>query len=186
MEMKKAEITEEEQQETYHNYYQGNKPEYWKSKVPLFNKLIYNNVYPGIDYEVFTSRNSLKYNFIVNTGANYHKIIMQYEGCELRLEDGKLKIKTSVNELVEAEPYAYQIIENRVVSVPCMFVLKGNERSFQTAPYDEKYTLIIDPIIVFATYSGSTTYNFGFTAAFDSKENLYSAGITGDNGYPQK
>jgi len=181
-----AEIAEEEQQETYHNYYQGNKPEFWKSKVPLYNKLIYNNIYPGIDYEIFTSRTSLKYNFMVNPGANYHKIIMQYEGCELRLEDGKLKIKTSVNELVEAEPYAYQIIENRVVTVPCMFVLKGNEVSFQTALYDEKYTLIIDPIIVFATYSGSTKDNFGFTAAFDSKENLYSAGITGATGYPTK
>ena len=31
--------------------------------MPLFNKLVYNNIYPGINYEVFTSRTSLKYNF---------------------------------------------------------------------------------------------------------------------------
>ncbi len=177
-------ISEEEKQETYHNYYLGNKPEKWRSKVPLYNKLVYHNVYPSINYEIFSAGNTLKYNFIVNPGADYHKIIMHYEGCELRLENGKLKIRTSVNELMEAEPYAYQIIKDRMVQVPCMFVLKGMDISFQTAVFDPSVTLIIDPVIVFATYSGSTVDNFGFTAAFDSKENLYSAGITGANGYP--
>lgn len=174
-----ADIEEQEIQETYHNYYLGNNPSMWRSHVPLYHRLVYHDIYPKIDYEIFTANNSLKYNFIVNPDANYHSIKMQYEGCELRLEDGKLKIRTSVNELVEAEPYAYQIIQGVVVKVPCIFVLKENVVSFQVATYDLKSPLVIDPIIVFATYSGSVVDNFGFTAAFDSKENLYSAGITG-------
>ncbi len=177
-------ITEEEKQDTYHNYYLGNHPSQWKSKVPLYNKLVYNNIYPKIDYEIFSAGNALKYNFIINPGANYRQISMQYEGCELLLENGKLKIKTSVNEVIEAEPYAYQLIHDRVVRVPCMFVLRGMEVHFQTADFDTSAPLIIDPVIVFATYSGSTVDNFGFTAAFDSEENLYSAGITGALGYP--
>ncbi len=177
-------ITEDEKQQTFHNYYIGNNPSLWKSKVPLFNKLTYNNIYPGISYEIFSSGNSLKYNFVVGPQSNYKQIKMHYEGCELQLENGRLKIHTSVNDLLEAEPYAYQLINERVVQVPCMFVLNGNDISFQAASFDPKEPLIIDPIIVFATYSGSTVDNFGFTAAFDSKENLYSAGITEENGYP--
>jgi gliding motility-associated-like protein len=172
-----ANILEEEKLETYHNYYLGSDRTQWKSRVPLFNKIVYQDVYDGIDYEIFSSLNTFKYNFVLQPKADLKKIVMLYEGCELKLSSGKLIIKTSVNEMAEAAPYAYQVIDNRPVQVPCIFVLNGNEVSFQLGEYDHDQPLVIDPVIVFATYSGSSVDNFGFSAAFDSKERLYSAGI---------
>ena len=36
---------------------------------------------------------------------------------------------------------------------------------------------VIDPELIFSTYSGSTVDNFGFTASYDDEGNLYSGGI---------
>ncbi len=178
-------IREEEKQPTYHNYYLGNNSAQWKSEVPLFNKLVYEQVYSGIDYELYSAGNTFKYNFVLQPKANSQQISMRYSGCDLKLIDGKLHINTSVNEMTEAEPYAYQYVQGKIIKIPCSFVLKNNEVSFQLGEYNTNETLVIDPILVFATYSGSTVDNFGFSAAFDSKECLFSAGITTRGiGYP--
>src|SRR5690606_21696571 len=44
--------------------------------------------------------------------------------------------------------------------------------------------LIIDPTLIFSTYSGSFADNFGFTATYDSKGYLYSGGNVFALGYP--
>ena len=50
--------------------------------------------------------------------------------------------------------------------------------------YDENYELIIDPILEFSTYSGSTIDNFGYTATYDNFGFLYSGSTTFGVGYP--
>jgi len=40
---------------------------------------------------------------------------------------------------------------------------------------------VIDPVLVFSTYSGSLGDNFGFTATFDSQGHLYAGGIVDGN-----
>ncbi|MDP4586779.1 MAG: hypothetical protein NWS86_01250, partial [Flavobacteriales bacterium] len=44
--------------------------------------------------------------------------------------------------------------------------------------------LIIDPELIFSTYSGSFSDNFGFTATFDNDGHLYSGSSAFGNGYP--
>lgn len=50
--------------------------------------------------------------------------------------------------------------------------------------YDPTLTLVIDPTVVFSSYSGSTADNWGYTATYDSHGNLYGGGIGDDIGYP--
>ncbi len=67
--------------------------------------------------------------------------------------------------------------------VDCKFKLEGNVLSFDLGKYDESKVLVIDPTLIFSTYSGSTAANFGYTATFDSEGFLYSGstvfGLTG-------
>ena len=65
--------------------------------------------------------------------------------------------------------------------------MKDNVLSFKLPfGYNKKLPLIIDPVLVFASYSGSTSDNFGFTATYDLEGHLYGAGIVFDDltGYP--
>jgi gliding motility-associated-like protein len=170
----------------YNNYFIGSDPSRWKSQVPNYREVNYENLYPGIDLQILGQDNSLKYNLIVSAYASAEAIKMKYEGVEqIKLERGSLVIKTSVNELTEQAPYAYQIIEGKKLEVPCRFVLSGSTVSFSfPRGYNEAYELIIDPVLVFACSSGSTADNFGMTATYDDDGNLYGGGTCFDIGYP--
>ncbi|HEY5824850.1 MAG TPA: PKD domain-containing protein, partial [Cyclobacteriaceae bacterium] len=79
----------------------------------------------------------------------------------------------------EKRPIAYQVINGNQVYVKCEYKLCDNQLSFVFPDgYDQCYELIIDPLLIFSTYSGSTADNWGSTATPGENGNLYSAGVT--------
>ena len=79
----------------------------------------------------------------------------------------------------EKKPVAYQYINGKKVMVPCTYSLKNGQITFSFPDgYDPCYELVIDPLLIFSTYSGSTADNWGSTATPGEKGNLYSAGVT--------
>ncbi len=171
--------------EGYDNYYLGNKPEHWVSRVPHLKTLFYENLYPGIDMDVRVTQHALKTNFYVNAGSDPASIVMEYEGVEkLYLSSGNLIIRTSVGEIVEISPYAYQDCDTGRCEIATRYRLVGNKVSFVVGEYDPKRTLVIDPVLHFSTYTGSTADNWGTTAAYDYEKNTYTAGLIFGTGYP--
>ncbi len=171
-------IKGKETYQTYYNYFLGKDPSHWKGKVPLHGEVYYSEVYKGVDFRIYNDKNTLKSDWIVHAGANPNNILIAYQGqTGLMVKDGKLVVQTTVNEFVESKPKAYQMVENRMVEVLCNFEIIGDAVHFVLGNYDNKLDLIIDPLLVFSTYSGSRGDNFGFTATYDSKSNLYAGGI---------
>ncbi|TAE88273.1 MAG: PKD domain-containing protein [Bacteroidetes bacterium] len=174
----------------YLNYFVGNNPKHWKSHVPVYEELIYKQLYPGIDMKLpgNTANHNLKYEFYVAPGADPLSIKMKYSGLNaLKLNKGQLVFNTSINNWIESKPYAYQLVGGKIKQVVCSFVITGDVVSFKLGKYDTSKELIIDPLLVFSTYSGSGTDNFGHSATYDNSGNLYTAGIVrnpGFNGYP--
>ncbi len=163
----------------YYNFINGNNPELWKGEVPAFRKIINPQLYPGVALHVYTNeQGALKYDFVVSPKTSTQQIKMKYQGAsKVKLRNGNLIIKTSVNEFIESKPYAYQTINGIKQEVACAFVLKDNVVSFTLGDYNPNYKLTIDPELVFSTYSGSSVDNFGHTATYDNSGNLYTAGI---------
>ena len=172
--------------EDYENYFIGNNPLKWASNVRKFGEIKYENIYNGIDLKYYNDDNGLKYDFIVEPGADPSKIQIEFEGLDnLYLEHGNLKLFTSVNTITEIKPYAYQIIKGTKKEVKCNYVLRRNRLSFEFPDsWDKTKELIIDPSLVFSTYTGSTGDNWGFTATWDYNDNVYSGGIVFAVGYP--
>ncbi len=170
----------------YNNYFIGKDPSKWAGDVKNYKRVVYNDLWQGINLEALGQDNSVKYNFYVKAGADPDHIKMFYDKTEkITLHKGEITIKTSLNEIVEHEPYAYQVIDGITVEVPCEFRLKNKTVSFSFPKgYDSRYELVIDPVLVFACSSGSTADNFGMTATYDSLGNLYSGGTCFDQGYP--
>ena len=173
--------------DNYYNYFLGNDQSKWKGKVSAFGAVRYANLYPGIDMQVYSQSQSMKYDYIIQPGISPAAIQIGYEGLDaIQLNDGNLELKTSINTVVEVKPLAYQIIQDKKVIVPCSFVLNGNVVSYSFPEgYNTEYSLIIDPAtLIFASYTGSTADNWGYTATYDNDGNLYGGGITFANGYP--
>jgi len=170
---------------TYYNYFLGNDKSKWQSKVPAFQELFFKNIYPKIDLKIYSSGNNFKYDIIVKANANPDDIKLNFQGAEnIELKDGNLYITTSINEIIEQQPYAYQIINGKKQEVACNFKIENNKISYSFPnKYNTAYDLVIDPYIVFSRYSSSSANNFGYTATYDSYGNAYGAGSVFNIGY---
>ena len=183
---KAVETSAKKQCSDYCNYFLGKEKSKWAGNVKNYGEVNYKNLYSRINLQILGTENSMKYNFIVAPQGNTDEIKLFYEGLDaISLENGALKLKTSINEIIEQRPYAYQWIEGKQVEVLCEFVLENNIVHFQFPNgYDKKSELIIDPVLVFACSSGSIADNFGMTATYDAQGNLYSGGTAFGIGYP--
>lgn len=170
----------------YENYFIGNEPSRWASEVKVYNRIEYQGLYEGIDLTVYERDGNLKHDFIVAPGADPSLIQIRFKGVErLRIVNGQLVITTSVNTMAHLKPFTYQMINGKVVEVPSEFNLKKQTVSFIFPQgYNTEYELIIDPIWVFGSYSGSTADNWGYTATYDANGNLYAGGSVFNVGYP--
>ncbi|MBX2958916.1 MAG: gliding motility-associated C-terminal domain-containing protein [Flavobacteriales bacterium] len=172
----------------YENYFIGNDSTKWASNVKKYQDVTYQNLYQGIDLKLYSANdNGFKYDFIVAPNADANQIKLQYNGQNnLSInKEGQLMVTTSVNTLVEQKPYAYQLINGKEKEVKCNFKLEGNTLSFEFPKgYDKTLPLIIDPALIFASYSGSTIDNWGFTSTFDQAGSLFGGGVAFGLGYP--
>ena len=167
------------------NYFIGDDPSKWQQNVRSYAGVKASGMYPGIDVRYYSNGDKLKYDLIVQPGSDPSRIIMQYDGVEkLSVKDGHLLVETSVGESKELPPYAYQIINGVKKEVPCSYEVKGNQVSFRIKSYDRSAVLTIDPILVFSTYTGSRSSNWGFTAAPGPDGSLYAGGIVFGSGFP--
>lgn len=180
------EITGQKASESYANYFIGNDPRRWASNVRSYQLVNYNALYPGIDMQVYSEAGVLKYDLIVQAGADPSQIQLQYNGVDkLEIKKEQLIITTSVGTVTEQMPFAYQYIDNQRVPVKVSYVLNGMKLRFKiSGKYDNNYPLIIDPSYIFSTVSGSQADNWGFTATYDEAGAFYGGGIVFNVGYP--
>lgn len=54
----------------FNNYYIGNDPDHWGEKAYGFGEVTYQNVYAGIDFKMYSKLFDLKYDFVVQPGAD--------------------------------------------------------------------------------------------------------------------
>ncbi|WP_110056216.1 PKD domain-containing protein [Chitinophaga sp. S165] len=180
------EISAEKADESYSNYFIGNDPSKWKSNVKSYQLVNYKALYQGIDMQVYSEAGVLKYDLIVQPGADPSQIQLQYTGVDkLDIKKEQLIITTSVGTVTEQMPFAYQYIDNQRVPVKVSYALSGLKLRFKVSgKYDSNYPLIIDPSYIFSTVSGSQADNWGFTATYDGAGAFYGGGIVFNVGYP--
>lgn len=170
----------------YLNYFIGKDKSCWASNVRQFNAVVYQNIYPSIDLKLYSQSKLFKYDWIIRPGGDCQNIQLEYRGVnDMKMRNGSLVLETSVNSLVEMKPFAYQVVNGEKREIECNYLLNGNTLGFHVGDYDRTKELVIDPALVFSTYTGSTSDNWGFTATYDHLGNVYAGGITQDFGsYP--
>lgn len=170
----------------YYNYYIGKNADRWCNHVRKYSSITYENVYDGVNIKYYECYGTYKYDVEIYPGAQVEQVKFYCEGADkLSIKDGNLYIRIGKFLVIENKPYAYQWSDaGEQVAVPCSFKVDGGEISFITGDYDHNKELIIDPTIVFASYSSSTADNFGYTATYDRYGNVYGGGTVYGVGYP--
>ncbi|MEQ9300206.1 MAG: PKD domain-containing protein [Cyclobacteriaceae bacterium] len=167
---------------TQFNYYIGNDPDRWGEGCRAYSTITYQNLYEGIDLHFYTSEKGLKYDLNLSEGADPSQIKFAYSGqVGMHIEDECLFLNTGQGTITENRPIAYQ--QNK--DVAASYRLDKNIMSFEFPQgYDPSKPLTIDPELIFSTFSGSISDNFGYTACFDDSGNLYSGGIVFGSNFP--
>lgn len=167
------------------SYFLGDDPSRWKSGLSSWQSVTYRDVYPGIDVRFYSLGGRLKYDIIVQPGADPGQVRLRYEGVDgLSVDKGELRVRTSVGLMRELSPYTYEVNEEVKRELRCRYRVKGNEMGFEVQGHDPRARLVIDPTLVFSTYTGSTANNFGYTATPGPDGSFFAGGIVFSVGYP--
>ena len=170
---------------TYNNYFIGNNKSNWVGNCKIYNAVTYKNIYPNIDIRYYSTQGKLKYDFIVHPGGNPANIAMRYDGVNsLEVNNEQLIVHTSVGSVKELPPYSYQTNIGTPKNILTKYILKNNSVSFLVEKYNKSATLIIDPQLIFSSFTGSTASNWGFTATPGFDGSFYSGGIAFGLGFP--
>lgn len=147
----------------------------------------YTGLYKGIDLRFFVQNGALKFNIIVQPGAKLEDYKTIYEGVkELKVKAKKIIITTSLAKIEELIPEAYQLDstgEKLLIDMRYKQDAKSKQVYLYAKNADPKQTLIVDPVLVFATFSGATVDNWGFSATYSRDGSMYLAGIVFRWGY---
>jgi gliding motility-associated-like protein len=174
-----TEIIVEGMQMNYHTYsmLSSDRKDYYDLKnINGFEKLIYKNIYQGIDvvYE-FHHETGIKYSLIIQPGADISQIAMKYFGdMEMSLTDeGNLNISTIFGKIIEHSPVTFYS-QNHQEVIPSSFQLSNdNIVSFYLENPDLNKTIVIDPWVVTPVLPNS---NGVWELDKDSLGNIYIIG----------
>ena len=170
------------------NYYTGLDSSRWRTNVPMWGKVTFHEVYPGIDVVYYGTQGNLEFDFVVAPGANPARIQLALEGLEtdddadIASDNGGVRIAFPSGEVRLRPPHAYQLIDGvkRVVRVDYA-IERGVEHpprvSLQLGPYDTSRPLVIDPVLAYSSSFGISTDDAGLGIAVDTSGNTYVTGV---------
>lgn len=182
---KKVQVSPDKSLPTYNNYFLGNDPAKWQSNCKIYQAVTYTNMYPNIDVRYYTDAGTLKYDIVVRPGGNVNDIALRYDGVDkLEVRNKELVIGTSVGEVKELYPYTYQLQNGNRQSLDCKYSVTGNVVRFKIKAYLSDETIVIDPTLIFASFTGSAKDNWGYTATPGPDGSFFAGGISFGDGYP--
>jgi len=177
----------------YCNYFIGNEPESWMSKVKMYREIEITGIYPGIDIRYYFDDRQVRYDYRIQPGADVANIQWQLLGqYDLATNsDGELLFQTSLGEVVHGKLFAYQEKKTGKQEVTCSFaLLPEGTVAIRTGIYDPQQELIIDPLI-YSTFIGGSGTGIGGSGddqgeaiTVDESGNVYITGTTYSTDYP--
>lgn len=177
-------IVGEDELKSKSNYFIGNDSAKWQRNVANYGKVLYKNVYSGIDMVFYGNHNELEYDIRVAPGADPHQVHFSITGAKsIKLNPkGELVLSMPEGETIFMhKPIVYQEIQGIKHRVVGRFVLSNHQQfRFQIGNYDKKEPLVIDPAISYSTYlGGSGGDNVALAVSADPTELDASSYITG-------
>jgi hypothetical protein len=178
------------------HYFIGNDPDRWQTDIPLYSKVRYGDIYPGIDLIYFGNQRQLEYDLVVAPGGDPGAIRLVIEEAEgIRLDEGgNLVLRSGGRELIQHAPIIYQEVDGKKQFIKGGYVLDalGSDEDkrkarigFKIDKFDTKKPLIIDPVlVVYSTYLGGSNNDVGFGIAVDSSGSAYITGYTNSTDFP--
>ncbi len=170
------------------NYFLGNDPQKWHTNVPNYRAVVFKGIYPGIDLRYHGNGRQMEYDLIISPGADPSRIRVHYEGTEALSvnKSGELMVKTRWSSIIELKPRAYQVDGSEHHEIECQYhLLSESEFGFDPgSDYDPELPLVIDPVLIYSTYLGGSSWDEGHAIVVDTAGYTYVTGETWSSNFP--
>jgi hypothetical protein len=182
------------------NYLVGDSSKKWHTNVPLYQGVRFKHLYPGVDLTYYEKYGQLESDFIVAPGSDPGQISLRVTAPSVTQlsSSGDLHLTMSYGSFELRKPKAFQSIDGRQREVAIAYRLRNDRLSFQMGEYDPSRELIIDPVVVYATFLGGSEGNpeIGMDQSYpnngasvrafavDAAGNVYVSGDSNDTDFP--
>ncbi|MFQ5427535.1 MAG: SBBP repeat-containing protein [Thermodesulfobacteriota bacterium] len=188
---KNTKLTAGEAMPGHVNYFTGNDKSKWRSNIPTYGALTYEDVYKNIDIKFYGNNKNIEHDVIVHPGGDPSLVKFVYKDVkDLNVtEAGDLEVSLKNGKLIQQRPFIYQEIKGeRVVVGGSYRLIKGEDGTFEygftVASYDHAVDLVIDPVLVYSTYLGGSDADSALGIAVDNTGATYITGQTISPDFP--
>ena len=130
-----------------------------------FDRVVYKDLYPGIDLIFYRSNGRLEYDLAIAPGADPALIDLAWEGERHNL-------------IEQRNPVAYQLFQGTRREVPASVIERDSHLHFHLGRYDSALPLTIDPVLAYTSFVGGDRTDTPAGVTVDSQGNVYLAGTT--------
>jgi len=175
-------VQEDLQDPYYENYYLPQCPQ-GIQKAASFKSVTLQDVYPGIDWVIYSKGQQLEYDFVVHAGAHPEEIQMQVSGSsQLQVSStGDLVFHTPLGDITQTAPQSFN--NRKQIASKIILDASGNIH-FAIGDYDRTSDLRIDPSIDWSTYLGGGISDVSYAAAPSANGNFYVTGYSNSPNFP--
>ena len=152
--------------------------------MPLYGKVRYTSVYPGIDLVYYGNGTHLEYDFVLWPGADPSRIRIRFRGTDrvALTPDGDLALDAAGARLMQRRPLVYQQDASgaRHEIAARYRMVDSRTAAVEVARYDRSRALTIDPVLEYASLFGGAAGD-GITCMTIDKEGfIWAAGTISD------
>jgi hypothetical protein len=158
----------------------GNDPSRWVAGAATYRTVGFGEVWPGIEVDLHARQGSVEKFFTVAPGASVADIQIELERASaVRVgDDGRLLVALGDGEVAFSAPVAFQEFGGDRRPVQVAYVADGNRYGFTVHEYDRSQPLVIDPTLVYSTFTGGDGLEEPHDYHVDAAGALYVVGGT--------
>jgi Abnormal spindle-like microcephaly-assoc'd, ASPM-SPD-2-Hydin/Beta-propeller repeat len=166
------------------NYFLGNDPVKWRTRVPHFGRVEAAELQPGVDCVFYGNEEGIEYDLRIAPHVNIRDLHLEISGAhDLRMDaEGNLLVVTNGNEIRMQRPAIYEELpDGGRRRLKGEYDIDANGAvGFVAGSHDPDATLVVDPSlsIAYSTFLGGTGTDTAASMAVDSLGKIYIGGTT--------